>query len=179
MDVARAEPVGQPAGEGHPTGTVLGDLSEDIRMAGLKATRPRLLVLNLLRELGGHLPAERIQAELQERGSPLPRGSVYNVLAALSSAGLIMMADAGPGRTLYEAGTEWHHHFVCSQCGRVDDVPCARGEKPCLEPEGTEYAQADIIEAQVIYRGRCAQCVRSGPGDERRHGALTNRKPYE
>lgn len=161
MDVARAEQVAQPAGEGTPEGQVAGGLSEDVRMAGLKATRPRLLVLSLLRELGGHLPAERIQAVLQERGTPLPRGSIYNVLSALTGAGLVMMADAGPGRTLYEASAEWHHHFVCSQCGRVRDVPCAGGEKPCLQPEGAEYRQADIVEAQVIYRGRCADCMRA------------------
>lgn len=128
-------------------------------MAGLKATRPRLLVLRLLRELGGHLPAERIMAELSERGTPLPRGSVYNVLASLSGAGLVMIADAGPGRTLYEASRDWHHHFVCSQCRKVIDVPCAKGEKPCLQPDATDTLQADLLEAQVIYRGRCADCA--------------------
>lgn len=134
-------------------------LTSEIRRAGLKATRPRLLVLSLLRELGGHLPAERIQAGLEERGTPLPRGSVYNVLASLSGAGLVMIADAGPGRTLYEAGSDWHHHFVCSQCRRIYDVPCAGGDKPCLEPEDADSVMADLLEAQVIYRGRCSQCA--------------------
>lgn len=133
-----------------------GDLSATIREAGLKATRPRLLVLELLRDTAGHLPAERIIAGLAERGTPLPRGSVYNVLAALSGAGLIMIADAGPGRTLYEASGDWHHHFVCAECGKVIDVPCETGEKPCLEPGELD---ADLHEAQVIYRGRCADCV--------------------
>jgi Fe2+ or Zn2+ uptake regulation protein len=152
VDVASAEQV---SGEAPAT----GELSTEIRRAGLKATRPRLLVLALLRNTAGHLPAERIIAGLAERGTPLARGSVYNVLTALSGAGLIMMADAGPGRTLYEAGTQWHHHFVCSQCGGVDDVPCATEEKPCIRPEGPAYENADIVEAQVIYRGRCADCA--------------------
>lgn len=139
--------------------TDINGLSGEIRVAGLKATRPRLLVLRLLREMGGHLPAERIQAELAERGTPLPRGSIYNVLASLSGAGLIMIADAGPGRTLYEAGGDWHHHFVCSNCRKVIDVPCAKGERPCLHPEGMDHLQADLFEAQVIYRGLCEDCA--------------------
>lgn len=70
-------------------------------------------------------------------------------------AGLVMLADAGPGRALYEAGTEWHHHFVCASCGRIEDVPCLTGAKPCLSPQGLD---AEVEEAQIIFRGRCRRC---------------------
>lgn len=150
MDAARTEQVSGVSPN--------GDLSATIREAGLKATRPRLLVLELLRDTAGHLPAERIISDLANRGTPLARGSVYNVLSALSGAGLIMIADAGPGRTLYEASGYWHHHFVCGNCGKVVDVRCATGEKPCIEPAGLD---ADVHEAQVIYRGRCPDCAQA------------------
>lgn len=51
----------------------------------------------------------------------------------LVATGLVMLADAGPGRALYEVATEWHHHFVCRRCQRVIDVPCEAGSRPCLE----------------------------------------------
>ncbi|MHB2021294.1 MAG: Fur family transcriptional regulator [Candidatus Xenobia bacterium] len=130
---------------------------EDLRARGLKATRPRRLVLDLLREIGGHRSADEIAELLRQRGTPLPRGSVYAVIETLLEHHLIMLADAGPGRALYEAGTRWHHHFVCLVCGEVQDVPCALGSKPCLEPDGLD---AEIVEAQIIFRGRCARCLK-------------------
>jgi Fur family ferric uptake transcriptional regulator len=135
------------------------DTTEALRAAGLKATRPRLLVLQALRDLGGHHSADEIVELLKTRGTPLMRGSVYGVIDSLLSHGLIMAADAGPGRALYEAGNHWHHHFVCMVCERVLDVPCIIGSKPCLEPPDLE---AEVVEAQVIFRGRCVDCVRAG-----------------
>jgi Fur family ferric uptake transcriptional regulator len=81
---------------------------------------------------------------------------VYNALDALRTAGLVMAADAGPGRTLYEADTGWHHHFVCRECGAVVDVPCVEGEKPCIDA-GVPGLEVD--EAQIIFRGRCEACA--------------------
>jgi Fe2+ or Zn2+ uptake regulation protein len=129
---------------------------ERLRAAGLRVTRPRLLALEALRELGGHRSAEELSAFLRRRGTPLPRASVYNSLDALVRAGLVMLADAGPGSSLYEAGAGWHHHFVCSACGKVLDVPCLTGETPCLHPDGIE---GQVEEAQVIFRGLCSDCA--------------------
>jgi Fe2+ or Zn2+ uptake regulation protein len=127
-----------------------------LREANLKATRPRLLILSLLHELKGHYSADDLAEILQERQTPLPRASVYNSLDALLNRGLVMMADVGPGRALYEEGTAWHHHFVCIVCGDVVNIPCVKGEKPCLTPES---APGVVEEAQVIFRGRCHDCL--------------------
>jgi len=81
--------------------------------------------------------------------------TVYNAVSALRSAGLVMAADAGPGRALYEAGEAWHHHFVCRRCGQVVDVACIVGRRSCLDAalDGVE-----VDEAQVIFRGLCTLC---------------------
>ena len=76
-------------------------LDERLRQAGLKATRPRLLVFHLLQELGGHRSIDELIKELKARGTPLPRASVYNVIATLLDEGLVMLADAGPGRVFF------------------------------------------------------------------------------
>lgn len=127
-----------------------------LREANLKVTRPRLLILNLLHELKGHHSADELVEILQERQTPLPRASVYNSIDALVNRGLVMLADAGPGRALYEEGSTWHHHFVCTECGSVVDIPCVKGEKPCLLPE---WAPGIVEEAQIIFRGRCQSCL--------------------
>jgi len=68
----------------------------------------------------------------------------------------VMRADAGPGRALYEKGGPWHHHFVCLTCGAVIDIPCIKGEKPCLLPD---HFSGLVEEAQIIFRGCCETCL--------------------
>ena len=131
-----------------------------LRAAGLRATRPRTLVYRTLSEIDGHLSVDEVAAALRDRGADLPRMSVYNVVADLEAAGLVMCADAGPGRALYEVNDVWHHHFVCRVCKTVTDVPCWTGEKPCLEPPSS--LPGTIDEAQVIFRGVCEKCETTG-----------------
>jgi Fe2+ or Zn2+ uptake regulation protein len=132
------------------------DARARLRAAGLRATKPRVLVYEALRANGGHRSADDVAALLTKGGSPLPRASIYNVLADLTAAGLLMCADVGPGRALYEAAERWHHHFLCRVCGMVLDVPCIRGEKPCLDPPAS--LQGTVEEAQVLFRGVCDRC---------------------
>ena len=134
------------------------DHTSHLHEAGLRATQPRLLVLAALERLGGHRSADELVVTLDAQGTPLPRQSVYNVLESLVAAGLVLPADAGPGRALFEAGTAFHHHFVCRECGVVQDVSCVVGAKPCLDPL---LVDAEVDEAQVILRGRCSECARS------------------
>lgn len=131
-------------------------IKDRIQHAGLKATQPRLLILRLFYELGGHHSIDTIIQRLKEQGTPLPRASVYNTIAALLSHSLIMLVDVGPGPALYEHTTDWHHHFICTQCGMIVDIPCIKGEKPCLTPEPVPGV---VEEAQVIFRGRCTHCL--------------------
>ena len=131
------------------------ELEQVLHTAGLRSTRPRLLVLRFLREHGGHHSADAIQAALDAADEHLLRGSVYHVLSKLMSRRLVMLADVGPGRALYESGSPWHHHFVCRTCELVLDVPCVQAEQPCLSPV---LPGVHVDEAQVIFRGVCAAC---------------------
>jgi len=129
-----------------------------IRDAGLRATKPRVLVYDLLREAGGHHTADEVTGLLLESDRRLSRASVYNVLDDLSRVDLAMRADRGPGTAIYEVADTWHHHFVCRMCGDVTDVPCVIGSKPCLD---ADIPGAIIDEAQIIFRGICASCADS------------------
>jgi Fe2+ or Zn2+ uptake regulation protein len=132
------------------------ELSRRLREHGLRATRPRITVLAALEDLGEHRSADEVRDRLAADGHVMPRSSVYNVLASLVHAGLALTADAGPGPALYEAGREYHHHFVCRSCQRVFDVACLVGARPCLTP-GTDVGIID--DAQVIFRGTCTECA--------------------
>jgi len=143
-------------------------LNRELHDAGLRATRPRQLVLALLRDLGDHHAADDVVTALAGAGTPLPRGSVYVVLAALAEHGLIALTDAGRDPVLYEAKTAHHHHFVCAECGAVVDVACPVGSRRCLEVAG---APGEGEETQVVLRGRCPACLSAQPGSRRRSRA--------
>jgi len=134
------------------------DTAERLRARGLRVTRPRVVVYDLLREIGGHRSVDEIVSLLGQDGRSISRMSVYNVVSDLTVAGLLMTADAGPGRAVYEASETWHHHFVCRRCGRIEDVPCVRGSKPCLDPP--DDVPGTVDEAQIIFRGLCHGCTR-------------------
>lgn len=96
---------------------------------------------------------------LTEAGTPLPKATLYNVVEVLVEAGILMQADHGPGKAVYEYAERWHHHFVCRRCGVIIDVPCVVGEKPCLHPDLPDAHEVD--EAQIIFRGLCPTCASS------------------
>lgn len=125
--------------------------------AGLRATRHRIAILAALAELGGHRTAEEIARALTRKGETVPRASLYHALGTLLAAGVLQMADAGPGTTRYELSATWHHHHVCRSCGAITDVPCAQGARPCLE---ADLPGISVDEAQVIFRGLCADCLK-------------------
>ena len=138
---------------------VVVDIETRLRTAGLRATRPRMVVAETLRTMGGHRTADEVHARLRDDAAGLPRASVYNSLAALADAGIALRADVGPGAVVYEIAAAWHHHFVCRRCGLISDVACVTGERPCLSP--AEHVGL-VEEAQVIFRGLCAACLEVG-----------------
>lgn len=133
------------------------DIASRLRKAGLRVTRPRLAVLRALHETLGHFSVDQIVELVAMLGNRYPRMTVYNVVDQLSDAELLMRADAGPGRALYEINNGWHHHYICRQCGSVQDVPCVVGHKPCLHPDANDVGLID--EAQIIFRGICNHCL--------------------
>lgn len=122
-----------------------------LRDAGLRATQPRMAVLEWLDANPGHHPAELL---VDRTG--LSKATVYHVLGQLSAAGLVLTAESGAGRLLYETAADAHHHFVCRVCGQIIDIPCIPGESPCLT---ADIPGAMIEHADVILRGVCAACT--------------------
>ena len=119
-------------------------------------TQTRITVLNALEDMPGHPTADEVFAALAEQNASVSRATVFNVLDDLAGAALVMRADAGPGAARYEAASSFHHHFVCTGCGSVADVPCADGTALCLQPEGVA---GRIDGAQIIFRGLCIDCL--------------------
>jgi Fe2+ or Zn2+ uptake regulation protein len=127
-----------------------------LRARGLRVTRPRLAVLEVLAE-GGHLEVDEITDRVRQRLDTVSVQAIYDVLGALSRAGLARRIEPAGSPARYErrAGDN-HHHVVCRGCGAVADVDCAVGQAPCLEPSATNGFVVD--EAEVTFWGLCPEC---------------------
>ena len=130
---------------------------ELLRSRGLRVTRPRLAVLEVLSSSRAHLDVEEVAAAVRQRLDSVSLQAIYDVLGALTAAGLARRIEpaGSPARFESRAGDN-HHHLVCRVCGSITDVDCAVASAPCLEP--IESHGFEVDEAEVTYWGRCARC---------------------
>jgi Fur family transcriptional regulator, stress-responsive regulator len=129
---------------------------ELLRERGLRVTKPRLAVLEVLAE-GGHLEVEEIANRARTRLESVSTQAVYDVLGALSRAGLARRLEPAGSPARFEARVgDNHHHIVCRGCGAIADVDCTLGERPCLTPSNGHGFELD--EAEVTFWGLCPGC---------------------
>jgi Fur family ferric uptake transcriptional regulator len=128
-----------------------------LRDAELRVTQPRLAVLTAVHE---HPHAETGSLIEAVRGDlpDVSHQAVYDVLRALTEAGLVRRIQPAHSVARYESRTgDNHHHVICRGCGAIADVDCAVGSAPCLDPSDDHGFEID--EAEVIYWGRCRDCA--------------------
>ena len=96
-----------------------------LRKASLHVTRPRLAVLAAVHD-HPHADTESIIGFVREELGGVSRQAVYDVLHALTAAGLLRRIQPRGSVARYEARVgDNHHHVVCRSCGAIADVDCA------------------------------------------------------
>ena len=103
----------------------------DLRNAGLKATLPRLKIINVFEQSQQrHLTAEDVYRQLLADGLDVGLATVYRVLTQFEQAGLLVRHHFETGKAVFELNEGKHHdHLVCLQCGRVEEFYDAEIEK--------------------------------------------------
>jgi Fur family ferric uptake transcriptional regulator len=141
------------------------DFEGMLRGADLRVTRPRVAVLSAVHD-HPHADTDSIIGVARERLGHVSHQAVYDVLRALTDVGLVRRIQPSGSVARYESRVaDNHHHIVCRSCGAIADADCAVGAAPCLTaPDGNGF---EIDEAEVIYWGRCPECVaaRAGASD--------------
>ncbi len=137
------------------------DLEQMLRGATLRVTRPRLAVLEAVHS-HPHADTDAIIAASRARLGAVSHQAVYDVLRALTDAGLVRRIQPSGSVARYEARVgDNHHHVVCRSCGSIADVDCAVGDTPCLNASDDHGFSID--EAEVVYWGRCPACTTPSP----------------
>jgi Fur family ferric uptake transcriptional regulator len=137
------------------------DLTDQLRAADLRVTRPRVAVLEAV-QANPHADTETIFGAVRGGLPEVSRQAVYDVLAALTAAGLVRRIQPSGLVARYESRVgDNHHHVVCRVCGVIGDVDCAVGDVPCLTPSDDSGSLDGfaVDEAEVIYWGLCPDCA--------------------
>jgi Fur family ferric uptake transcriptional regulator len=129
-----------------------------LRGASLRVTGPRVAVLRVVKDhphADTYSICDAVRADL---GVAVSLQAVYEVLRALTDAGLVRRIQPGGSVARFEARVgDNHHHVVCRSCGAISDVDCAVGDAPCLA--AADDSGYEIDEAEVIWWGQCPQCA--------------------
>jgi Fe2+ or Zn2+ uptake regulation protein len=151
------------------------DPAELLRRRGLRVTAQRLAVLRAVSS-ESHVTADVVADAVRAEIGSISLQGVYDALEVLVDGELIrrIRPSGSPARFEARVGDN-HHHVICRDCGCVADVDCAVGSAPCLT--ATDDGGFEIDEAEVIYWGRCPECVAaSAASADRRGGPVRNEK---
>jgi Fur family transcriptional regulator, stress-responsive regulator len=133
------------------------ELERMLRSAPLRVTAPRLAVLAAV-HAHPHADTDSIIGAVRSELPAVSHQAVYDVLRALTTAGLVRRIQPSGSVARYEARVgDNHHHVVCRSCGTIADVDCSIGAAPCLT--ASENRGFAIDEAEVTYWGLCRDCA--------------------
>jgi Fe2+ or Zn2+ uptake regulation protein len=131
--------------------------ADRLREAGLKATGPRVAILDAIERNQNHPSAEEIYQELAESHPTLSLSTIYGTLNAFVRAGLVRKLSEVDGRLRIEGATRPHDHAICRICGAIFDV--------APDPEGVPAPPAAlpgglvVLAMRVEYDVVCADCA--------------------
>ena len=129
-------------------------------LKGQRVTTQRRLLLDLLRQSGGHLDADELYRLAKDRESRISLSTVYRSLRLFKELGLVDERRFAEEHYHYEAkGKRQHHHLVCLGCGKVIEF-----EHPVLGKVKEDVGRQsgfEIVGADVHMEGYCSDCRRA------------------
>ena len=130
---------------------------DELKNTGLKATGPRLKILEVFQNANQrHLSAEDIYRLLLDENSDIGLATVYRVLLQFEQAGLLLRSNFESGKAVYELDQGQHHdHLVCLDCGRVEEFVDSEIER---RQKDIEHARGFVLEEHAL--SLYAHCTR-------------------
>ncbi len=134
------------------------DYKRQLRKAGFKVTPARLAILNFMGQSKTPLSAQEIIERLHTISDPV---TVYRTINSLKSNGLIRQVDLRHNHAHYELfDLDDHHHVICLDCGRVEDITgCGIEEMQKTILQTTKHF-SEIRQHSVEFYGFCNKCLK-------------------
>ncbi|MGI8904094.1 MAG: Fur family transcriptional regulator [Solirubrobacteraceae bacterium] len=131
-------------------------LSALLRARGQRVTSQRLLIHRMLRRQDRHMTAEDVREAVIDDLPGTSAPTVYATLDLLADLGLVRCLHVGSGPALYDSRPDEHHHTVCRDCGRVDDLDGSADLSALVA--AARGADFDPGQIDVILSGLCRGC---------------------
>jgi len=132
-----------------------------LSISSQRVTAQRTLLLELLRQSGGHLDADELYRRARKKNSRISLSTVYRNLQLFKKLGLIEEHHFDEEHHHYEvkSGAE-HQHLLCISCGKVVEFACPVSQK-FRENIGKKY-DFEITDVEVRMTGLCSSCRSKG-----------------
>lgn len=140
--------------------------AEELKSSGLKATLPRIKILEIFQTSDRrHLTAEDVFKLLLTEGSDIGLATVYRVLMQFEQAGILSRNHFESGKAVFELNEGKHHdHLVCVSCGRVEeffDPEIERRQQEIATSRGYTLQDHALALYVICNREECKRNARS------------------
>jgi Fur family transcriptional regulator, ferric uptake regulator len=151
-------------------------IQESLRERGVRLTRQRRLLLDLIDNSGLHLDADTLYQMAKQRDAKLNRVTVYRTLKLLKESGLVDELDLAHfegEKHYYETRLKQEHaHIICLRCGRVEEF---FGEQlRAVRGQVQSQFGFEIVFARTEIGGYCSHCQVLRAQEELRAQAAKN-----
>jgi Fur family peroxide stress response transcriptional regulator len=140
-------------------------LEERAARAGLRLTKQRREVYEVLYGHRGHPSAEEVWRRVRQRAPSVSLDTVYRTLAVLEDLGLARRVPGCQDQARFDAVTVPHHHFVCRRCRAVYDVQWPEFDALAAPDQVRDLGRVE--DGEVVFRGLCSRCAREEEQAER------------
>ncbi len=135
-------------------------MKEALRKRGVRLTRQRQVLLDLIDSTGEHLDAEHLYQLARERDSKINRVTVYRTLKMLKEAGYVdeldLMHHEGDQHYYETRLKQEHAHIICLRCGKVEEFYGEPLQK--LRRQVETHLGFQILLARTEIGGYCSHC---------------------
>lgn len=128
-----------------------------IKNSGLKTTLARVKILEVLQQVSQPVDVLEVREFLQKRNLQVNLTTIYRCLESFLKAGIVTRVEFQEGKYRYELSQlKHHHHLVCKNCGKVEDVDDCSVED--LEKNLMKKSGFLIKTHSLEFYGRCKNC---------------------
>ncbi len=130
-------------------------IKRKISESGLKPTFQRMVIYNFLDKNRIHPSVDDVYEKLHRELPTISKTTIYNTLNKFIDKRLVLGLTIGATEKRYDVNTETHHHFFCTSCGSVFDVPI---NCPLINSSNTKKQGHLIEEVHSYFKGVCEAC---------------------
>jgi Fur family transcriptional regulator, ferric uptake regulator len=133
------------------------DDSDQIKNAGLKNTPARTAVIKVLKSAKSPIDVEKIIEEVNKE-TAVNQATIYRILDLYTKKGIVERVELGEGKYRYELQAKHHHHLVCINCGKIEDVEVEKLSE--IEDKIKDKKGFQVKSHSLEFFGLCKNCQR-------------------